>query len=68
MKKDDFKTERDSALRSLDIVEIKAYAKKHLGINWSDNETFWASIHKSRLTLDTFSDEEKQLSYNWLLK
>lgn len=64
-----FCRDRDEALRSLDKDRIYAYMKKY-EVEWfpSTEEVFWAGIHKARISLNSFSEEEKEFSRNWLSK
>lgn len=64
--------ERDTMLRSLDIKEFNKFYKKH---NLPLPKGGWAHpvlvpeimIHKCRLQIDTMTEEEKQVSKEWLL-
>ena len=58
--------ERDEALRSLDEVKIKVYAKKYK-VKLPENKTiFWAGVHKARMCVSSLTAEEKRLSHDWL--
>lgn len=64
---DDFKRERDDALRSHDAKKIRAYVKKY-GVPMPTNPiAWWAAIHKARMSLTTLSDDEREISKQWLL-
>lgn len=61
-----FVVERNAALRSLDRSKIEAYARKH-GVGLPQDEmTFWAGIHKARLQITSFTEEEREVSRRWL--
>jgi hypothetical protein len=61
-----FVGERNAALRSLDRNKIEAYARKY-GINLPKDEiVFWAGIHKARLQITSFTEEEREVSRRWL--
>lgn len=63
-----FKKDRDEALRSLNKQQIIAYCRKY-GAHYSENElVFWASVHKARLAIKSFSESEKRISRKWLLE
>lgn len=64
---DEIIKDRDAALRSLDYKQIAAYFKKHNGIVWPGTIVAWAGVHRARITLNTFTHEEKELSKNWLI-
>lgn len=65
----EFIRDRDRALRSLDKKQILAYMKKY-GLKWQPGNdiVFWAAIHKARLSINTFTDEEKAFSVRWLIE
>lgn len=55
-----FIADRDSALRSLDRQKIEFYSRKY-GIRMPSNETaFWLGVHKARLQITYFTEEEKK--------
>lgn len=62
-----FVRERNAVLRSLDKKKITAYMDKY-GVDWRPmNETvFWAAVHKARLSVRSFTAEEKRVSAEWL--
>lgn len=62
-----FVRERDAALRSLDKKKLTAYMDKY-GVDWRPmNElVFWAAVHKARLSIRSFTAEEKRVSAKWL--
>lgn len=62
-----FCQDRNDALRSLDKDQIFAYMKKYR-VDWfpSNEEVFWAGIHKARIAISSFSEEEKEISKKWL--
>ena len=62
----DFIRERDSALRSLDEEKIKAYMAKWCARYPENTQVFWASVHKARLGITSFTEEEKEISRKWL--
>lgn len=62
----DFVKERDEALRSLDKTKIEAYMKKYQVYRPADDEVFWAGIHKARLMATSMTEEEKEVSRQWL--
>ena len=61
-----FVRERDTALRSLDEEKIKAYMTKWGGGYPAVPLVFWASVHKARLGITSFTEEEKEVSRKWL--
>lgn len=69
--------DREAALRSLDKLTLLAYYRKYgehkIAERWEQaapdsriDRTTWAGIHKARLTLDCFTEAEKNLSRMWL--
>lgn len=62
----DFVKERNEALRSLDKAKIIAYSKKYDVPVPADERTMWAGIHKARLMVTSMTEEEKQISRDWL--
>ena len=61
-----FVIERDEALKSTDEEKIRAYAKKYR-INMPSQEiVFWLGVHKARLHIATLTEEEKQVSRDWI--
>lgn len=62
-----FVRERDAALRSLDKKKLTAYMDKY-GIDWKpmNDLVFWAAVHKARLSVRSFTAEEKRVSAKWL--
>ena len=63
---DDFKRERDEALRSLDVKKLKAYMEKYDVPMPSDPTVWWAAIHKARVALTSLSEEDREISRLWL--
>lgn len=61
-----FVRERDTALRSLNEKTIKKYMTKWVGGYPADPRVFWASVHKARLGITSFTEEEKEVSRKWL--
>lgn len=61
-----FVKERNEALLSLDKKKITAYAKKYWVSMPKDELIFWAGIHKARLGIKDFPDDEKEKSRIWL--
>lgn len=63
----DFCKERDEALLSLDKRKIDAFVKKY-GIQIPQNElTYWASVHKSIVSIKSSTEEQKAQSRAWLI-
>lgn len=62
-----FVQERNEALGSLDEGKIKAYMKKY-GCDDIPEPYFWPSIHKARLQIGSLSEEEKEISREWLME
>jgi hypothetical protein len=63
---DRFLSDRDSALRSLDRDKIEFYCRKY-NIQMPKHETvFWLAVHKARLQITWFTEEEKNLSAEWI--
>ena len=62
-----FVAERNAMLRALDLTIYRAFCEKHGADQESTDEIAYASMHKARLVVTTFSDDEKQLSRDWLL-
>ncbi len=61
-----FVKDRDSAMRSLDETKILEYCRKY-GVPIPANETlFWCGIHKARIQLNSITEDEKQISRQWL--
>ncbi len=63
---DIFIRERNEALLSLDAEKIKTYMRKYDCPIPTQETLFWASVHKARTAVTTFSDEERQKSVDWL--
>ena len=57
---------RDEALRSLDWQKVKAFMVGHNGDLGLCDEAYRVMMHKVRLGLATFSDDEKDFSRKWL--
>jgi hypothetical protein len=63
----EFNRERDEALLSMDEAVIRAMVLKHNGEHMPDDqETFWASIHKSRTAVKSLPIEARRMSKAWL--
>jgi hypothetical protein len=68
----EFIKDRDEALRSLDKQRILNYYRKYgeariaEQLEKSDDTVFWAAVHRGRLTLNSFTAEEKAISEQWL--
>lgn len=63
-----FKKDRDGALRSLNKQQIIAYCRKY-GAHYPENDlVFWAAVHKARIAIKNFSETEKAVSRKWLLR
>jgi hypothetical protein len=59
--------ERDEALLSLDEAKIVAFCMRYgLDVVLSNELLFWASVHKARLRISTFSEEARLESERWL--
>ena len=60
--------QRDLAevLRTFDEEAILGFFKKHNIPTPSNNISFWGAVHKMRLTISGFSEEEKAFSREWL--
>ena len=63
--------ERDAVLRKLDVAEFERFYSKHRlkrpREGWLDPEVPLIMMHKARLQIVSFSDEERALSRKWLL-
>lgn len=65
----EFVSERNEALGSLDQQKIEAYARKWgAALPLDGSLVFWAAVHKARLSINAFSDEEQEVSRRWLLE
>lgn len=60
--------ERDEAFHSLDREKILAFYKKLGAPMPSTEQVLWAGVHKARLYLKGFSDEERASSRKWLIE
>lgn len=61
-----FIEERNGMLLRLDPEEVRAYCRKY-GVVIPDDETaFWAGLHKARLHVRDFPEEEREKSRAWL--
>lgn len=62
-----FNSDRDEALLSLDKEKIQAFQKKYnIGFRPSNERVFWAGVHKSILVLNAATEEQKMRSSEWL--
>jgi hypothetical protein len=62
-----FVEDRNEALLSLDETKIREFGKKY-EIPMSDKPiVFWASIHKARMEVTSFSERVREKSRRWLL-
>lgn len=62
-----FNSDRDEALLSLDKEKIQAFQKKYnIGFQPSNERVFWAAVHKAILTLNAATKEQKMQSSEWL--
>ncbi|HEY8562833.1 MAG TPA: hypothetical protein VIL74_20815 [Pyrinomonadaceae bacterium] len=61
-----FVKERDEALRSLDEIKIREYAIKYRVPLPQNIQVFWAAVHKARLASNGITEQEKQISREWL--
>ena len=62
-----FVSDRNEALLSLDEEKIRDFSRKY-NIPLSSNPlVFWASVHKCRLEVTSFSEEVKEESRIWLI-
>ncbi len=62
--------ERDAVFRALDPDKMIAHAKKWdvpLPAKWASETAPMAMMHKVRLHINSFSEEEKAVSREWLL-
>ena len=63
---ENFIKERDEAIISLDESKIYKYCLKY-GVKIPENKkVFWAGIHKLRLNITKLSEEEINVSKEWL--
>lgn len=63
-----FMADRDTALLSLDKEKIISFCRRW-GVRFpnSNNEkVFWAEVHKARICLSYFPEDERELSRSWL--
>jgi hypothetical protein len=65
-----FIKERDVILRSLDLEAYAAFRRKHdlTEMPLEDPSVPLAAMHKTRIHIDYFSEEEKAVSRLWLRK
>lgn len=62
-----FNSDRDEALLSLDKQNILAFQRKYnIGFKPSNEQVFWAAVHKAILTLNAATKEQKMQSSEWL--
>ena len=61
-----FVRERDEALLSLDRKKIEAYMRKYDCPIPTQDTLIWATVHKARSAITSFSDDERQKSVDWL--
>jgi hypothetical protein len=60
---------RDEALLSLNKEKIEAFMNKwNAGFPYVSEVVFWAAVHKARLEILSFPEEEKEKSRQWLLE
>lgn len=64
----DFIKDRNEALLSLDREKILKYCEKYNIHIPKNDKVFWASIHKARLQVTDFSEDDKELSRKWLIE
>jgi hypothetical protein len=69
-----FLADREAALRSLDKPTILAYFRRwgetamaDRAERAADDTTFWAGIHRARLSLACFTEDEQRISREWLV-
>lgn len=63
-----FVADRDAAFLSLDRAQVEEFARKY-GIDMSTNdEVFWASVHKGRTAAKNLPTEARRESKRWLLE
>lgn len=62
----EYQTDLATALRSFDKEELIAFFTKYKMPTPSNDQTFWARVHKMRLGSPEFTEEEKQFSRAWL--
>ena len=55
-----------AALRTNDKEEILSFLTNYGVPSPSDDLSFWGAVHKMRLSLPTFTEEEKESSREWL--
>ena len=62
-----FNSDRDEALLSLDKEKIQTFQKKYnIGFQPSSERVFWAAVHKAILVLNAATEEQKMRSKKWL--
>lgn len=64
-----FCTERDAVLRALDVAKMEEFYRawqQPLPEKYVDPSVPYAMMHKARLHINSFTDEEKETSRNWL--
>ena len=63
--------ERDEMLRSLDVEKFHRFYKKHKLVKphggWLTPEVPLIMMHKARMQINSFTEEEKEVSRKWLL-
>lgn len=65
-----FCIERDAVLHALDPEKMVVHAKKWaipLPAKWASPTVPMAMMHKARLHINSFTDDEKRVSREWLL-
>ena len=63
-----FIAERNAVLLSLDKQKILDYGEKY-GLKFPNSDLiFWAAVHKARLSILNFPEEEKETSRAWLIE
>jgi hypothetical protein len=66
----EFVADRDDALRSMDKATIVSFSNRWLiGLPTElGDDIFWAAVHRARLMCNSFSEQEKKVSTDWLLE
>lgn len=61
-----YRQQLTETLRTFDKEEILAFFAKHNLPVPSSDQSFWGGVHKMRLDLPGFTQEEKEFSRHWL--
>lgn len=61
-----YQKELVAVLRTEDKLRILAFFKKHGIPTPSSDLSFWGAVHKMRLSLPAFTEEEREVSREWL--